>query len=106
MARLYDWYQDKSEIAENNSFGSSGLLTYALSIVAAVAVITALVTPLIASNVQELTASANLSGSDDVVTGSVAAPAQMKRYTIRRSILQPSAGAVCIIPEGSKKVEC
>jgi len=106
MARLYDWYQDKPDVSENKTFGGTGLLTYALSVVAAAAVVTALVTPLLVSGVQDLTASATLSDADTVVTGSVSAPTSLTRYTIRRSVLQPAAGAVCIIPEGSKKVEC
>ena len=106
MARLYDWYQDKPDLPENKGFGGTGLLTYALSIVAVAAVFTALVTPLLVSSVQDMTASATLSDADSVVTGSVSAPTSLTRYTIRRSVLQPSAGAVCIIPEGSKKVEC
>lgn len=106
MARLYDWYQDRTEVPEYKPNRSSGLISFSLTIAAAVVVLTVFATPYISSNVQVLTAAADVFGTDKIVTGTVASEQATKRYTIRRSILQPSAGAVCIIPEGSKKVEC
>jgi hypothetical protein len=106
MARLYDWYQDRTEVAETKSGRSNGLISFSLTIAAAVVVLTVVATPYISSNVQVMTASTDVFGTDRIVTGTVASEQAMKRYTIRRSILQPSAGAVCIIPEGSKNVEC
>jgi hypothetical protein len=107
MARMSEWYQEQSDEIETATAPlNTGLLSFTLTVAAAVVVLSLLITPFVSSNVNSYVSSATGLNTDRIVTGSIRNNPGVERYTVRRSILQKSPDAVCIIRNGSTRLEC
>jgi|EndMetStandDraft_4_1072995.scaffolds.fasta_scaffold252318_3 hypothetical protein len=82
-----------------------GALNMALLFGTAVIALSLILTPILSP--QKDTMEASTMGYDDIKTGSI--PTQdgkVKRYTIRRSVLQENPGEVCIIDQNGNRNGC
>jgi hypothetical protein len=85
--------------------GPIGALNVALLFCTAIIALTLIVTPLLTKDDDKIEASTM--GYDDIKTGSIPThDGKVKRYTIRRSVLQSNPGDVCIINENGDKTGC
>lgn len=79
-----------------------GLLRITLLFGSAAIALALFATPYLADQSRQQIAGSRYSGLDLMSTGSIGA----KTYTVRRSILQTSPGAVCIIRDGVQSGDC
>ncbi|WP_377293808.1 hypothetical protein [Rhizobium sp. SG2393] len=83
-----------------------GALNLALLFGTAVIALTLILTPMIADDKDtSVLASAPLD-HDTMTTGSIPDSGEAKRYTVRRSVLQPTPGAVCIVDANGSQSGC
>lgn len=82
-----------------------GAVNMALLFGTAAIALTLIVTPLLSRDNDKMEASTM--GYDDIKTGSIPThDGKVKHYTIRRSVLQPMPGQVCIIDQDGNKSGC
>lgn len=82
-----------------------GAVNMALLFGTAVIALSLIVTPLLAPEKESMQAGAL--GYDDIKTGSIPTDdGKVKRYTIRRSVLQDDPGEVCIIGQDRSRAGC
>jgi hypothetical protein len=82
-----------------------GAVNMALLFGTAVIALSLIVTPLLAPDKDRMEASTM--GYDDIKTGSIPTDdGKVKRYTIRRSVLQDDPGEVCIIGQDGRRTGC
>jgi hypothetical protein len=82
-----------------------GAVNVALLFGTAAIALTLILTPLLAPGDDQMTA--GTMGYDDIKTGSIPSEdGKIKRYTIRRSVLQKDPGEVCIIDQDRNKSGC
>jgi hypothetical protein len=97
-----DW-QGRSSAWDAEAAGFS-LLRVTLLFGSIAVAIAMLVTPLLQNGIRQTSIDGRAAGIDMMATGSVRSG---NRYTIRRSVLQPSPDAVCVIREnGSRTGAC
>jgi hypothetical protein len=85
--------------------GPIGALNVALLFGTVVIALTLIITPLLTKDKDALEASTM--GYDDIKTGSIPThDGKVKRYTIRRSVLQSDPSEGCIISEGGSRSGC
>jgi hypothetical protein len=106
MARMSEWYQDQSDEIETGRSFNTGVLSFTLTVAAAVVVLSLMITPFVSSSVNSYALSAGRLNTDNIITGSIPSNPGVQRYTIRRSVLQATPDTVCIIRDGSSRVEC
>ena len=83
-----------------------GALNMALLFGTAAIALTLILTPVLAPDKDDRMIAGTI-GYDDIKTGSIPTEdGKVKRYTIRRSILQKDPGEVCIIDEDRRKSGC
>lgn len=96
--------QDKDLVFEQAR--RTGVLNLALLFGTAVIALTLIVTPMVSSR-QAATVLANAPiDYDPISTGSIPDRGDTKRYTVRRSVLQETPGAVCIIDGDGQSSGC
>jgi hypothetical protein len=97
-------WEDENQ-AKRFGFANSGALRVALLFGSAAVAFTLILTPFIDRSAGNVIASRGLAQQlDQTTTGSISTSAS---YTVRRSVLQSSPGAVCVIREsGSRSGEC
>ena len=94
---------DREFVGEKSS--PIGAINVALLFGTAVIALTLILTPILSSDKDTIEASTM--GYDDIKTGSIPADdGKVKRYTIRRSVLQENPGEVCIIDQNGNKSGC
>ena len=82
-----------------------GAVNVALLFGTAAIALTLILTPLLSSDGDQM--AAGTMGYDDIKTGSIPSEdGKLKRYTIRRSVLQQDPGEVCIIDQDRNKSGC
>lgn len=106
MTGRFQFPEDVVEDTRVPMLSKSSPLLFALSFGAIIIAVTLIVTPMISDRVLALTNSSAGLTPDRVVTGAIPKEEPLKRYTIRRSIMQQSPNDVCIIPFGSNVVKC
>lgn len=85
--------------------GPIGALNVALLFGTAIIALTLIVTPLVSQEKDKVEASTL--GYDDIKTGSIPShDGKVKRYTIRRSVLQSDPSEVCIIDDNGDRTGC
>jgi lipopolysaccharide export LptBFGC system permease protein LptF len=83
-----------------------GAVNMALLFGTAAIALSLILTPLVSQREDDMQANATM-GYDDIKTGSIpTADGKVKRYTIRRSVLQTNPGDVCIIDQDGNKSGC
>ncbi len=95
-----DWHRIRSDRLPTASFRVSAIRVALLFGSAAIA-LTLILVPLVENQSRNV---AVFNGLDEMSTGSVT---RDRQYTIRRSVLQPSADSVCIIDsDGTRRGDC
>lgn len=89
-----DW-RDRSSAWDNQSGGLS-VLRIALLFSSIAIAIAMLAVPILQNSTRDLSLAGPAAGIDTMATGSIR---DGNRYTIRRSVLQPSQDSVCVIRE-------
>jgi lipopolysaccharide export LptBFGC system permease protein LptF len=83
-----------------------GAVNVALLFGTAAIALSLILTPIVSQKSDEMQAGATL-GYDDIKTGSIpTGDGKVKRYTIRRSVLQDNPGDVCIIDQNGVRNGC
>jgi hypothetical protein len=89
----------------NEKSSPIGAVNMALLFGTAMIALTLILTPILSPD--KNTIEANTMGYDDIKTGSIPThDGKVKRYTIRRSVLQENPGEVCIIDQNGNKSGC
>jgi hypothetical protein len=94
---------DREFVGEKSS--PIGALNLALLFGTAVIALTLIVTPLLSPEKDKMEASTM--GYDDIKTGSIPTEdGKVKRYIIRRSVLQENPGEACVIDQDGNRTGC
>ncbi|OLP53727.1 hypothetical protein BJF92_06190 [Rhizobium rhizosphaerae] len=96
--------QDKDDVP--TPYRRTGVLNLSLLFGTAVIALTLIVTPMLASKKTPSVLADAPVVLDDTVTGSIPKSDVDKRYTVRRSVMQPIPGAVCIIDANGQSSGC
>ncbi len=83
-----------------------GALNLALLFGTAVIALTLILTPMIADDKDSSVLASAPLDHDTMTTGSIPDSGEAKRYTVRRSVLQPTPGAVCIVDANGSQSGC
>ena len=101
-----DWEQPRSRRGWDAGGAGMGALRVALLFGSAAVALALILTPFVARQAERLPGVAGARGLDNMATGSIGQRKDVS-YTIRRSVLQGSPDAVCIIhPNGMSTGDC
>lgn len=101
-----DWEQPRARRGWDAGGAGMGALRVALLFGSAAVALALILTPFVARQAERLPGSAGARGFDTMATGSIG-QRDNASYTIRRSVLQGSPDAVCIIhPDGTSIGDC
>jgi len=96
----------KSTSDERETVARTGALNVALIFGVAVVALTLIVTPFVVGNGKQAAKFAATDPYDNITTGSIQTTTGSKRYIVRRSLLQQTPGAVCIINSDGSSSGC
>jgi len=100
-----NWKTPGDQEFESRPANRIGAVNMALLFGTAAIVLTLILTPVLSPSADRMEASTM--GYDDIKTGSIPTEdGKVKRYTIRRSVLQDNPGEVCIIDQDRNKTGC
>lgn len=102
-----DQYEGVTKVAEA-SFEAprSGALNVAVIFGVAAVAFTLILAPFVDRKSAHLAGTVAPAAYDDIVTGSISTNSGPKRYIVRRSVLQDTPGAVCIINSDGSTSGC
>lgn len=101
-----DWEQPRPRRGWGASGAGMGVLRLALLFGSAAVALALIITPFVARQAERMPGAASTRGLDTMATGSIGQRNPVS-YTIRRSVLQGSADAVCVIhPDGTSIGDC
>jgi hypothetical protein len=102
-----DWEMPRRGRGWHVGAAGMGAVRVALLFGSAAVALALIFTPMLEDRTRKMTYSAYPAGVDMMATGSIGQRANPGAYTIRRSVLQPSPNAVCIIRDnGMRTGDC
>lgn len=96
----------KSTSGDRAPVARTGALNVALIFGVAAVALTLIVTPFVVGNDKQAPKFAATDPYDNITTGSIQQTSGSKRYIVRRSLLQQTPGAVCIINSDGSSSGC
>ncbi|HZG30329.1 MAG TPA: hypothetical protein VE079_17890 [Ensifer sp.] len=102
-----DHYDELTKVAEAPlKTPKSGALNVAVIFGVAAVALTLILAPFVDRKSAHLAGTVAPGAYDDIVTGSISTNSGPKRYIVRRSVLQDTPGAVCIINSDGSTSGC
>lgn len=102
-----DQYDGQTEVAEAPlNAPKSGALNVAVIFGVAAVALTLILAPFVDRKSAHLAGTVAPGAYDEIVTGSISTNSGPKRYIVRRSVLQDTPGAVCIINSDGSTSGC
>ena len=106
MASEHFSKSDKDASGDREKVARTGALNVALIFGVAAIALTLIVTPFVVGNDKRAPKFAAADPYDNITTGSIQKTDGSKRYIVRRSLLQQTPGAVCIINSDGSSSGC